>query len=87
MHYNERRTHYAEGSGRAATGPGRAADHGPRDGRGKNNGDYIVTGMGENVYLCAAQQIQRKKRNVLDYFYLAYDLTSGAVILLDMFIM
>ena len=24
-------------------GLGRAADHGPRDGRGKNNGDYIVT--------------------------------------------
>ena len=55
MHCNERCTHYADGSGRAATGPGRAADHGPRDGRGKNNGDYIVTGMGENVYLCTAQ--------------------------------
>ena len=68
MHHNDRRTHYADGSGQTATGPGRAADHGPRDGRGKNNGDYIVTGKGENFYLCAAQQVQRKKKERVGLF-------------------
>ena len=68
MHHNDRRTHYADGSGRTATGLGRAADHGPRDGRRKNNGDYIVTGKGENFYLCAAQQVQRKKKERVGLF-------------------
>ena len=68
MHHNDRRIHYADGSGRTATGLGRAADHGPRDGRGKNNGDYIVTGKGENFYLCAAQQVQRKKKERVGLF-------------------
>ena len=68
MHHNDRRTHYADGSGQTAAGPGRAADHGPRDGRGKNNGDYIVTGKGENFYLCAAQQVQRKKKERVGLF-------------------
>ena len=68
MHHNDRRTHYADGSDQTATGPGRAADHGPRDGRGKNNGDYIVTGKGENFYLCAAQQVQRKKKERVGLF-------------------
>ena len=68
MHHNGRRAHYADGSGRTATGLGRAADHGPRDGRGKNNGDYIVTGKGENFYLCAAQQVQRKKKERVGLF-------------------
>ena len=68
MHHNDRRTHYADGSGRTATGPGCAADHGPRDGRGENNGDYIVTGKGENFYLCAAQQVQCKKNERVGLF-------------------
>ena len=50
------------------TGVGRAADHGPRDGRGKNNGDYIVTGKGKNFYLCAAQQVQRQKEERVGLF-------------------
>ena len=68
MHHNDRRTHYADRSGQTAAGPGRAADHGPRDGRGKNNGDYIVTGKGENFYLCAAKQVQRKKKERVGLF-------------------
>ena len=73
-----RRTRHADGSGgtatrfrRTATGPGCAADHGPRGGRMRNNSNYIVTGIGENLHYVLLNKLVQPMKNVIVGLFLS----------------